>query len=243
MDRTVLWAKLNRTEFAAAIADRAVVVVPVGAMEQHAEHLPVDTDSTIGFELARHAALHVADFPVLVLPPLWTGYSPHHMGHHGSITLRFETLFHVLGEVAVSIAHHGFENILFLNAHGGNKPMVSGLRHEMRARHGIEVFGVNYWEIPGAAAAMKADLPADGGRLGHSGEMETSLQLWLDPDRVDRARARWVPGATGDASAGSREKGERLFAALVAALADFLGTIRDGGLRRGFEDRPDIGRP
>lgn len=241
MRRTVLWAKMKRTDFAEALTGDAVVVVPVGAMEQHGEHLPVDTDATIGFELARHAALAIEDFPVLVLPPVWTGYSPHHMAFPGTVTLDFRTLVDVLGQIAVSIARHGFRHILFLNSHGGNKAMIIGLRTQMQAEAGIDVFGVNYWEIPGAAAAMRRHCVADNGRLGHSGEMETSLLLHLEPDRVDAGRARWVEGTSGDAGAGSATKGGPLFAALVDVLAAHIAAIRNGDLRRDLEGRRSMG--
>ena len=42
-------------------------------------------------EVCARAAESVAEFPVLVAPPVWSGYSPHHMEQAGTITLRFDT--------------------------------------------------------------------------------------------------------------------------------------------------------
>lgn len=240
MPRNVLWAKMKRTEFAAAQQAGAVIVVPVGSIEQHGEHLPLDTDSDTGFELARRAALAATDFPVLVLPPVWTGYSPHHMSFPGSITLKFKTLLDVLSQVAESIAHHGFRNILFLNGHGGNTPIVSGLRTKLAAESDVNVHGINYWDLPDAAEAMKSICPVDHGFIGHAGEVETSLQMYLQPEQVDPDRARWVPGTSGNPRPASATNGERLVLALVDALLAFLRTIHDGSLERSLEWREDV---
>ena len=240
MTQNVLWTKMRRTEFAAAIDKNAVVVVPVGSIEQHAEHLPVDTDSNACFELARRTAEAATEFPVLVLPAVWPGYSPHHMAYPGSITLDFKTFLDVLSQIAKSIAHHGFKNILFLNGHGGNTPIVSGLRTKLAAEDGVNAYSVNYWDLPGAAEAMKSVCPVDHGFIGHAGEVETSLQMFLQPEHVDRAHARWVPGASGNARPASAEKGEQLFFALVDALAMLLRSIHDGSLERDLEWRENV---
>ena len=240
MNRTVLWAKMRRTEFAQAAADNAVIVVPVGSIEQHAEHLPIDTDSNICFELARRAAEAETRFPVLVFPAVWPGYSPHHMGHAGSVTFEFKTFVDVLGQIARGIAHHGFRNLLFLNGHGGNTPIVSGLRTKLAAEDGVNAFGANYWDLPGAPEAMRAVCTTDHGFIGHAGEFETSLQLYLQPEHVDTSRQRWVPGASGNARPATAEKGERLVKALVDSLVQFIESIHDGSLERRLEWKEDV---
>ncbi len=230
--KKVLWEQMRRTEIDAAAKTGAVVIIPVASIEQHANHLPINTDTNICTTLAKSAADAVDDFPVLVLPTVWMGYSPHHMAHPGSITLSYHTFVEVLSEVAASVHAHGFKKILILNGHGGNSAIVSSLRTKLEAEKNVPVIAYTYWELPGVTQEMKAITETDKGSIGHSGEMETSLQLYLQPDLVDTDQTQWAPGAMGDPSSGTREKGERFLNivvdALIATLKDFHnGTLED----------------
>jgi creatinine amidohydrolase len=228
--KKVLYVEMYRTEFEEAIKQNAVVIVPCGSTEQHGEHLPLNTDCTIVFEIARKAAEIVSDFPVLVLPPLWTGYSPHHMGFPGAITLRLTNYLDTLTGIARSLHAHGFKNILFLNGHGGNTPAVASLRYKMLDEEDFGVIGYDYWSLPGVTAAIKSVNDVDKGVPGHASEFETSMMLFLRPDIVAASRARWVPGVRGDPAAAKKEKGEKLFNFIVNALVDLLGDYHSGRL-------------
>ena len=73
--KKVLWEEMRQPEFEKAVKDDAVVIIPVGATEQHGAHLPVNTHSNTVFSIAKLAAEAVDDFPVLVLPTVWTQVS------------------------------------------------------------------------------------------------------------------------------------------------------------------------
>lgn len=238
--KKVLWEQMRRTEIDAAVKAGAVVIIPVASIEQHANHLPINTDTNICSAFAKRAAEAVDDFPVLVLPPVWTGYSPHHMVHPGSITLSYHTFVEVLTEVAVCVYTHGFKKILFLNGHGGNSAIVSSLRTKLEAEKKVPVIAYTYWDLPGVKREMKAISETDKGSIGHSGEMETSLQLYLQSDLVDVSQAEWAPGAMGDPSSGTREKGERFFNVVVDALIDTLKEFHSGVLEDKLEWRKEI---
>ena len=68
--KKILWEQMRRTEIDAAAKAGAVVIMPVASIEQHANHLPINTDTNICTTLARRAADAVDDFPVLVMPPI-----------------------------------------------------------------------------------------------------------------------------------------------------------------------------
>jgi creatinine amidohydrolase len=232
--REVLWERLRRTQIGEAARAGALVIIPIASLEQHAGHLPVNTDSNIVSTIARRAAETIADFAVLVLPAVWTGYSPHHMAHPGSVTLKYHTFVDVLSQIAASVHAHGFRRILLLNGHGGNSGIVASLRIKLAEEDGVPgVLGYDYWSLPGMAEAMRQVCPVDRGFVGHSGEFETSVQLHLQPDLVDAAGAAWVPGAFGDPSAGTEAKGKQLVQAAVEALVRLLRRFHSGEL----EDR------
>lgn len=238
--KKVLWQEMRRTEFEEAVKEGAVVVVPVGSLEQHGDHLPVYTDTGCCLAIAKGAAEAVADFPVLVLPPLWSGYSPHHMGYPGTITLKFHTFVEVLTQIAESVHAHGFRKILFLNGHGGNSAVIAALRTKLATESGITAVGYTYWDLPGLGEEMKAACETDKGFIGHAAEIETSLQLYLQPEAVDPGAALWAPGVWGDPSRATRSKGERIYRAAVEALARVLREYHSGGLEERFTWRREI---
>jgi creatinine amidohydrolase len=228
--KEVLWEKLRRPEIENAAKDGGIVIIPVASMEQHGNHLPVNTDTNCCFEIAKRAAQAIDDFPVLVLPPIWTGYSPHHMTYPGSVTLKYHTFVELLTQVGTSVHAHGFKKILFLNGHGGNSAIVSAMRTKLAAEEGFSSIGYNYWDLPSVPEQIKMVSESDKGFIGHSGEIETSLQLHLQPELVDRGGATWAPGVWGDPSTGTREKGKSIVHAVVDALVKILREYHGGAL-------------
>jgi creatinine amidohydrolase len=228
--KKVFWQELRRTEFEEAVKADAVVIIPVGSTEQHGNHLPINTDTNSCFTIAQRAAQAIDEFPVLVLPPVWTGYSPHHMQYPGTITLKYHTFVELLSQIATCVHAHGFKKILFLNGHGGNSPIITALRTKLAAEEGISVIGYNYWNISPTDEVLKAVSEADKGSIGHSGEAETSIQLYLQPELVDMDAADWTLGVSGDPTKGSREKGERIVNAAVDALVKLLRNYHSGKL-------------
>jgi len=239
--KKVLWQELRRTEFENAVKGDAVVIIPVASTEQHGHHLPVNTDANCCLTIALRAAEAVVDdFPVLVLPTIWTGYSPHHMPHPGTVTLKYHTFVELLTQVAASIHAHGFQKILFLNGHGGNSAVVAAMRTKLAAEEGISVVGYTYWELPSVSEEWKKICQSDKGFVGHAAEIETSMQLYLQPELVDMGAAVWVPGVFGDPSTATREKGERLHNAAVNALVGILRDYHSGKLEDTLVWRKEI---
>jgi len=228
--KKILWETLRRPEVEEAAKAGAIVIIPVASIEQHGNHLPVNTDTNCCLTIAHRAAQAIEEFPVLVLPPIWTGYSPHHMPYPGSITLQYNTFVEVLTQVATSVYAHGFKKILFLNGHYGNSPVIAAMRTKLAAEEGVSAIGYNYWDLASVLDEMKRVSQSDKGFVGHSGEIETSLELYLQPELVDRQAATWVPGVWGDPSTGMREKGERIINVAVSSLVKLLRDYYSGAL-------------
>jgi creatinine amidohydrolase len=231
--KEVSWGKLRRPEIENAAKAGGIVIIPVASIEQHGNHLPVNTDANCCFEIAKRAAQAIDEFPLLVLPPIWTGYSPHHMTYPGSITLKYHTFVDLLTQVATSVHAHGFKKILFLNGHGGNSAIVAAMRIKLAAEEGFSCIATTYWDLPSVSGQIKKVSQSDKGFIGHAGEIETSLQLFLQPELVDQGAATWSPGVWGDPSTGAREKGESIVKVVVDALVKLLREYHSGIL----EDR------
>ena len=244
----VEWRKLRADQLRERARGDAIVILPVASLEQHGPHLPVEVDSMLGETVAIRAARKSADRgqQAVVLPVLWTGLSEHHMSFGGTVTLDFSAFSAVVEGVCRSVLRHGFKRIVLLNAHGGNENALRTITDELTPKLGVPIVQFTYWYA--AAAAIAKILETQGG-LMHACEAETSMMLVVRPelvamDRVGMAKANSTPdvtdvvgggvyrwrtiaarsssGVIGNPEAGTAEKGERLFEAIAAALADKL---------------------
>lgn len=173
------WTRHTRDTLAAARDAGALPVLPVGAVEQHATHLPVDMDSAAAFSVALAAARRCTSVPVLVMPPPMYGFSPHHASWAGTLTLKLATFMALVEDLVRCVAHQGFKRILIVNGHGGNKAPLAAKIGEI-ATDGIEVACVDYW-TPGEDQWRKLLVGKFDG-VGHACEYETALLMAQRPD-------------------------------------------------------------
>ena len=176
----------------AALREQAVVIVPVGSIEQHGEHLPLDVDTAAVWEVAVRTARALDEPRVLVTPVMAYGLSPHHMTFPGTITLRFDTLVAVLCDICRSVHQHGFRKILILNGHGGNEALVGAVAQ--RAGGGGNLRGHDHLLATAGGRNQGIGRSPIGG-MGHACEMETSLMLATRPQLVDMSLAVDAPGS------------------------------------------------
>ena len=135
--------ELTRLEMEQVDKDETVVMIPVGALEQHGNQCPLGTDEIIAEGTARRIkeALdrEIPDYPMLIFPLIPVGLSTEHVNFCGSVTLKPDTFYHVLYDICKGLAHHGFRKIAILNCHGGNSPIIQVLSREVRSELGIAV--------------------------------------------------------------------------------------------------------
>lgn len=185
--RTNEWGTLTRAEIAAARDAGALPVLTVGAVEQHSDHLPVDTDSLSAYQIALRAAARCASPHVLVLPPPSFGFSPHHRAWAGTITLSLDTFNGLVTDVIESLHRTGFKRMLIVNGHGGNQGPLTSTCTALASR-GIEVGYVNYMS-PGQKQWLEV-LPGATRGVAHACAYETSLQMALRPAEAERIAAK-----------------------------------------------------
>jgi creatinine amidohydrolase len=194
--RTHEWGTLTRAEIAAARDAGALPVLTVGAVEQHADHLPVDTDCLSAYQIALRAAARCASPHVLILPSPSFGFSPHHRAWAGTITLSLETFNGLVTDVVESLHRTGFKRMLIVNGHGGNQGPLTSTCTALASR-GIEVGYVNYM-APGQKQWLEV-LPGATRGVAHACAYETSLQMALRPAEAERiaAKVASLPPRTG----------------------------------------------
>jgi creatinine amidohydrolase len=167
---------------------RSVVLLPLGAVEQHGPHLPLLVDWLGAEELARRLAPHLrrAGWVPILLPGLPYGASPLARGFAGTISLSARTLVAVATEILEALVAQGFRRFVLAN-------------YRVQRRRGVRVLFAGFAPAPRAQRAMsnprvtrllRSPRPD---REWHSGEMETSVVLAVRP-RLVRARvARRLP--------------------------------------------------
>lgn len=174
------FAELNREQLRAATD--SLVILPIGATEQHGPHLPTGTDfftiTAVAEEAARIAG---AEIPVIVTPALPFGSSDHHFLFGGTLSFSTETYYRVLRELVESLVTDGFRRIFVVNGHGGNHELAELAARDVALKQKAHVAAGSYWAI--AWEGLVAAGAHKGRRLpGHAGDFETSMMLALRPD-------------------------------------------------------------
>ena len=171
-----------------------MVLIPIGALEEHGPQGPIGTDFYNGNETAQMIAQKT---DILVAPILMPGNSPYHMGFPGTITLSAETLEKVYFEAVQSLLHHGFRRFVLLNAHGGNAAttrfIVDRINQEtpgVAVELGDAANPYLQNHMSPAVDAANERLPKIAGFDRHGGVEETSESLYLIPTLVDMKAVR-----------------------------------------------------
>ena len=130
------WSRLKASEIKALAARNAIVIVPIGATEQHGPHLPSMVDWRCVHEVSHRAArIMEKTTPTVVAPTIPFGMSEHHMSLSGTITLDYATMYAVIRCVVTSAVRHGFKRIFVLNGHGGNTTALQNMIGELTVEY------------------------------------------------------------------------------------------------------------
>ncbi|KHF41211.1 creatininase family protein [Halalkalibacter okhensis] len=237
--------RLSKREIGELEKENGLIVLPIGAVEQHGPHLPVYTDTLIaeGILAASFNQLAIEN-NVWMLPPLAYGKSTEHLGHPGTITLSATTLQQVIIDIGKSVQVSGFRRIVLFNTHGGNIDLLNMIARELRIETGMMVFRMNAMDFKSQLTELFSEKELTDGI--HGGDVETSLVLALEKDWVDMDYAptefynsdvldikggpfaAWViddlseTGISGDAKAATVEKGEEILIKLSKKIAETL---------------------
>lgn len=149
-----------------------IIVLPVGALEQHGSHLPLNTDTIIANHGARTIAEH---FQAALLPALPIATSLEHSGYRGSFSLRPETLMAIIRDLSEEAENQGFRIMIVYNGHGGNFSLAPVIRDINRRDRKLKIL----LTAPSAALAEIFVCKRTGAMDMHSGEAETSIMMQI----------------------------------------------------------------
>lgn len=184
----------SQTYVSLAASQDKIVLLPLGATEQHGPHLAVGTDTDIVTRVAQLAE-QTRHEKIILAPTLPYGSSHHHLAFGGTISISADLYVQVICDLVRSLIQSGFRRIVLLNGHGGNitpvKQALSMLSREFDPLVPAYIALATYWELGGSAFSGEA--PMESPALSHACEYETSMMLHLYPekvfmDKVERAK-------------------------------------------------------
>jgi creatinine amidohydrolase len=252
--------RLTRKQIHELPKEKALVILSLGAVEQHGTHLPVMTDALIGEATLTQALEKIEpDAGIWMIPPLSYGKSNEHLGYAGTISFSAATLQSVIMDIAESLKISGFRRLLLFNTHGGNMDVLNVVAREVRIKTGMMIFYLS----PSSLNVAKDLISAEEREYGiHAGDYETSIVMSIKPGWVQgdlrtseipdmsryefltlegKIRFAWVmddissSGIAGDATKATPEKGkliqERVTDILAKALVE-LSEFEIGDVRK-----------
>jgi creatinine amidohydrolase len=248
MRDSVLIEEMTWSEVRDAIASgKRRVIVMLAAMEEHGPHMPIGTDTYLGYAFGERLARRLGD--ALVAPVVTLGYSETFLPMAGTVSLSVSTFHAVVIDVCRSLARHGFHEIILLPSHGGNYPVLRNVLARVRDEHPrIRILAETDFHMADRKQ-FAAREGLDMSRLGvHAGQSETSRMLASRPDLVqmDKAcegfvgdlspympefnRSGFIPpmdtispnGILGDARGSTRELGEKLLQNSIERTAQMI---------------------
>lgn len=247
-----IYEDLSGPEVTARISPSSILLLPIGAVEQHGPHLPMSVDHVIAHETATALVKECGDeLDVWQLPTMSISKSNEHAWSTGTLFLSSETMMAVLRDIGRAAASTGAERLVILNGHGGNTTHLGTALRELRLQYGLKTFLMHPFLPP---AYGGSSTPEELGMGIHGGRDETSVFMHLRPDLVhlDKAERRvpealthnkhvkfggstsfgWLSndfhsdGYIGDPTEATPELGKRLFENTVANLAEAMAEVK-----------------
>lgn len=161
---------------------RNTVIVPVGSTEQHGFHLPLGSDTYVAITLAEDGARAAG---VAAAPPVWFGWSPHHMVLPGTVTVRPEILTELLYDILASLRRHGWDRFVLVNGHR----IVNVAWMQMAAERVKRKLDARVVIFDPAFMSKSVTRELGWGSVGHAEEIESSHMWYRYPDLVKMDRA------------------------------------------------------
>ena len=241
-----LWLdELSTKEAAKAAKDGAVVIFPVGSVEEHGEHLPLCTDSIqpefIALEVAKRTGC-------LVAPPLRYGICNAGRNFAGTITIEFDTFYRMVREILSELVRNGFCRIIVLSGHAGQSHMVAlklaaqdiVIKNDAAgAKPKVRIMVLSDYDF-----AKELTLQYASEKDGHAGTLETSRMMAIKPELIKAKRSvsyaqmprfevvahpeiYFPSGVNGDPTAASAGKGEKINEYIIEQVKELVKNLRE----------------
>lgn len=247
--RKFIWGELTWTEIQEQLKEVDIALLPVGSVEQHGPHLPLDTDAFDAEYLALQVAQACSHPKPLILPSISYGVSYEHDEFTGTLSISNDVLTRLVYEIGISVNRSGIKKLVIINGHGGNTPALNHAAQMINRDAKIFVC-VDSGETSDVDIYSITETPNDV----HAGEIETSTSLAVRPQLVRMKQAKksipefsskylnftskrkvsWYAytknvsetGVLGDPTKASAEKGKKIWQIMIAHLVSLVEDLK-----------------
>lgn len=193
------WADYTARDFKALDRENLIAVLPVGAIEQHGPHLPLSVDQAIIDGIVEATIPLIPETcPALFLPTLPVGKSNEHSEWAGTLTFSAQTLLSMWMDIGDSVAAAGVKKMVLLNSHGGQIAAMDIVARDLRVKHKMLTVAANWFAMGLPEGLLTPEEEMHG---IHAGDMETSVMLALQGDKVQMEHARNFPSRNAELAA------------------------------------------
>ncbi|MBI5409415.1 MAG: creatininase family protein [Nitrospirae bacterium] len=231
----MLLENMTMAEFKKHLKKTKTIIFPFGTVEEHGNHLPLNTDTLIIYEALKRV---VQKRKVFLAPPVYYGVCTSTSQHPGTISITPETLRRITSDIVRDAYKKGLRNFFLLTGHGGGlhsfalKEAAEILVDELK---GVKMTVLCPYDVLRKELSELAETANDS----HAGEIETSLVLCLAPELV-KGRSReeypdfpkpfivrdklkyWRGGVWGNPAKASAGKGEKVMKLIVDKIIGVL---------------------
>ena len=231
--------EMSWVEFDRRVKGGALVIIPTGAVEVYGPQCPLGTDALTAEAMAEMVAEKVN---AVIAPTIDIGESLSLMCFPGTMAVSMDNYEHYMENVMQTLIDRGFKNMLFINGHAGNTPIINYLSKKYQREAGIKCAQVDVWQL---VEKLGDDVFQYSGRMahGHAAESNTSIMLYLHPDLVDMSAAQRIDpvadpfadivkyrdftsstpiGVVGDPTVATAEKGEKIMKKCTDRIVEFI---------------------
>lgn len=240
MSKQKYWIReMSWGEFDERRKETKTVIIPSGACEIYGPHLPMGSDSFAAEAVAEAVAARTG---ALIAPMTQVSDSSSLKDFVGTLSMSKELFEAWMDELVSQLVDYGFENFMFISGHAGSVAPIQSVGTKYMIAKGIRFAQIDWWRF---TQQHDEGIFTHQGRMchAHASECGTSVMLHLCPELVDMEKAVCVPpipnefpdvltyapmhtktpnATVGDATAGTAEKGEKIFDVCVNRIVDYM---------------------
>ena len=234
--------QMSWSEFDQRRKETDTIIVPTGACEIYGPHLPMGADAIAAMAISERVAERTG---ALIAPMIPIGESNSLTCYPGTITFSKSTFELIIKELFENLVKYGFKHFLFVTGHAGNVDAISYYARQFQTKYDIKCGQIDWWRFTNTNGGDVFELSGYMAH-GHASECGTSVMLYLCPELVHMERAqrieppkelytdfsdviRYVPfdkktpnAIVGDATIGTREKGEKIVNKCVDRIVEYM---------------------
>jgi creatinine amidohydrolase len=209
------------------LKQRKDILLPFGAVEEHGYHLPLSTDGDIASALAQSLSEKTG---VAIAPIIWYGVSNTTRRYPGTIMVRFDSFKEYVKDILFSLKQSRFTTIYLLSGHLSSSHIVA-IQEASRDIKEIKAFFLDFSKLDFLDILETKPF--------HACEAETSLMLYLNPQKVDMTKAndekiifedyavsglrKTQSGVFGSPTKATKEKGKLIFNRIIKEFTEVIG--------------------